>query len=112
MQESQGVILARCYGLYKGEATSSVAVDLWAQDLRPSEQYENFESQEYAQARYDDHTDPTVHLLETPGPHTHVSVLLLEKLGERLPLGVPLPPDLMYVVSNLPSAPTVHAFRY
>lgn len=120
MQDSQGVILAQCYGFYKGEVTSSsVTVDLWAQDLDPAKQFISSSAQEpidedeyaegeeyaealaYAEAHYDDPKDPVLHLLNTPGPHTHVSVLIVEKLGERLPLGAPLSPDLMYVVLSI-----------
>ncbi|KAF8520619.1 hypothetical protein BU17DRAFT_88819 [Hysterangium stoloniferum] len=104
MEHLQGIIVARCYGIFQ------VVLDERG-DYQTSAMYAKEEAQEqntaFKRLEYSESIHPharTPHYISQNEHHYLLSVLVLEKLGERIPKCVPLPvtvPELVETFSHL-----------
>ncbi|KAF9503790.1 hypothetical protein BS47DRAFT_1334772 [Hydnum rufescens UP504] len=81
----QGVVLPRCYGWFEAELTEGQSFGPWTA-TRKSRDTENSNPEWRFKGSK---------LKEMSGSRNYVSVLLLEKLGDTLPMGVPLGDELV-----------------
>ncbi|KAF9503798.1 hypothetical protein BS47DRAFT_1309202, partial [Hydnum rufescens UP504] len=84
----QGVILPRCYGWFEAELAEGQSFEAWARATQRSSETENSNPE----WRFKD----SKQLTEMSHSRNYVSVLLLEKLGDTLPMRVPLSDELIY----------------
>lgn len=90
MERLQGVAIPRCYGLFEADLPVGCAVRL--PDGRTLLAHEEFESPD---ASVDDLPHPDI--LKPRSTRNKIFVLVLERLGGRLPIGKPIPADVRYV---------------
>ena len=87
MESMQGVILPRCYGWFEAELAEGQSFGPWYTSDRSSSETEDSNPN----WRFENSS----RLLEMSHSRNFVSVLLLERLGGTLPVGVPLSEQLM-----------------
>ena len=80
MESLQGIVIPRYYGFYKGEIP--LGYNLVGEDTA------------YSSRDQTEHDNDSRRNFEAT---RHVSILLIEKLGGKLPVGKPLPPNIEYV---------------
>ncbi|KAF9513495.1 hypothetical protein BS47DRAFT_1393212 [Hydnum rufescens UP504] len=83
----QGVVLPRCYGWFEAELAEGQSFDHWTRATGRSSETENSNPEWRFKG--------SKQLTEMSDSRNYVSVLLLEKLGDTLPIGVPLADDLV-----------------
>jgi len=89
----QGVVLPRCYGWFEVELAEGQSFDRWTRATRRSSATENSNPEWQFKGSKE--------LTEMSHSRNHVSVLLLEKMGGKLPIGVPLGDDLVKGVYDM-----------
>jgi hypothetical protein len=87
MECMQGVIIPRCYGWFEAELAEGQSFGPWYTSGRRSSKTED--------SNPDWRFENSSRLLEMSHSRNFVSVLLLERLGGTLPIGVPLSEELM-----------------
>lgn len=105
MECIQGVVIPRCYGFFTGDVPVDFSLvppienssrDSTRDDAAPNEGTSNDERDQ----RSDESSPRDQRSYEpSPGGRIPVSMLLLERLGDRLPVGKKLPDDIKYVFS-------------
>lgn len=101
MECLQGSVIPRYYGLFRSTIAPDWNLDPWRRDPVRGSRMSN--PQEDDEQSSDEE--------EVPPPPTKLSILVMERLGGRMPLGEELPEDLEYVASHH-SIPHLHLPLY